>query len=376
MSPEERIRYSRHLNLPGFDQLSQAKLKSARVLVVGAGGLGSPILLYLAAAGVGHIGIIDDDRVDLSNLQRQILYTESTIGRPKTAAAAQRIHDLNPHIGIITYDGRLTSDNALEIIKGYDIVVDGTDNFPSRYLINDACLILGIVNVYASIHQFEGQVSVFNYPYPDGTRSPHYRDLFPNPPQDGLVPDCATGGVLGVLAGIVGSYQALEAIKCITSLGEVLAGRLLIIDALTCRTRIIKFKKSYDLKITELINYEDLCGVGVPNNKTPMLALKEITVQELKEWQDNNKDFQLIDVREQHEIEFASIGGHHIVLGEILARKEEVDTEKDVVIMCRSGQRSGAAIKALQQHGYTNLYNLKGGILAWARDIDTTMPTY
>jgi len=376
LSTEEQIRYSRHFNLPNFGIEAQERLKKSKVLVVGAGGLGSPLLLYLAAAGIGHIGIIDDDIVDLSNLQRQVLYSEDVIGKPKITSAADRIYALNPNVGIITYEGRLTSENALEIIKGYDIVADGTDNFPTRYLVNDACVILDVINVYASIYQYEGQVSVFNYPLEDGSRGPHYRDLFPTPPEAGLVPDCATGGVLGVMAGIVGSYQALEVIKCIAGIGEPLQGKLLIFDALSSQSRTVKFKKTYTAEISELINYEDFCGVGTKNNKQEMSAIREITVQDLKEWKDSGKDFQLIDVREQHEIDFASIGGEHIVLGDLLARQAEVEDEKDVVIMCRSGQRSGAAVNALQQQGFTNLYNLKGGITAWSREIDTSVPTY
>ena len=376
LSSEELIRYSRHFNLPNFGIEVQEKLKNSKVLVVGVGGLGSPLLLYLAAAGVGHIGIIDDDVVDLSNLQRQVLYSEESIGQSKTSIAAQRIHALNPNVGIITYKGRLTSENALEIIKDYDVVADGTDNFPTRYLVNDACVINNVINVYASIYQYEGQVSVFNYPLPEGGRGPQYRDLFPTPPEAGLVPDCATGGVLGVMAGIVGSYQALEVIKCIAGIGEPLVGKLLVFDALTSQSRTIKFKKTYTAEISELINYEDFCGVGTKNNKQEMSAIREITVQDLKEWKESGKDFQLIDVREQHEIDFASIGGEHIVLGDLLARQAEVEDEKEVIIMCRSGQRSAAAVNALQQQGFDNLYNLKGGITAWSREIDTSIPTY
>ncbi|MFT4566285.1 MAG: molybdopterin/thiamine biosynthesis adenylyltransferase/rhodanese-related sulfurtransferase [Saprospiraceae bacterium] len=376
LSTEEQIRYSRHFNLPNFGVKAQEKLKNAKVLVVGAGGLGSPLLLYLAAAGIGHIGIIDDDIIDLSNLQRQVLYSEEQIGQPKTSTAAQRIHALNPNVGIITYEGRLTTENALEIIKDYDVVADGTDNFPTRYLVNDACVILNVINVYASIYQYEGQVSVFNYPLVEGTRGPHYRDLFPTPPEPGLVPDCATGGVLGVMAGIVGSYQALEVIKCIVGIGQPLIGKLLIFDALSSSSRTLKFKKTYTAEISELINYEDFCGVGTKNNKQEMSAIREITVHDLQEWKESGKDFQLIDVREQHEIEFATIGGEHIVLSDLLARQAEVEDEKEVVIMCRSGQRSAAAVNALQQQGFDNLYNLKGGITAWSKEIDPSIPTY
>ena len=376
LTTQEQIRYSRHFNLPNFGMEAQQRLKESKVLVVGAGGLGSPLLLYLAAAGVGHIGIIDDDIIDLSNLQRQVLYIEKDIGSSKTSKASKRIHALNPNISVIRHEVRLSNENALEIIKDYDVVADGTDNFPTRYLVNDACVMLGVTNVYASIFQYEGQVSVFNYPLNDGKRGPHYRDLYPVPPEAGLIPDCATGGVLGVIAGIVGSYQALEVIKCLTGIGEPLVGKLLIFDALVSSSQTIKFKKTYTAEITELINYEDFCGVGTKNNKKDMSAIREITVQDLKEWKEKGKDFQLIDVREQHEIDFASIGGEHIVLGDLLARQAEVEDEKEVVIMCRSGQRSAAAVNALQQQGFENLYNLKGGITAWSREIDSSIPTY
>ena len=376
LTSEEFQRYARHLNLPEFGVETQLKLKSAKVLVVGAGGLGSPVLLYLAAAGIGHIGIIDADIIDQSNLQRQVLYDADSIGSKKSEEAQRRIQALNPHIQVSIYTEMLTTNNALEIIQNYDIVADGTDNFPTRYLVNDACVITGKINVYASIFQFEGQVSVFNFLQEDGSRGPNYRDLYPTPPEPHLVPDCATGGVLGVMAGIVGSYQALEVIKCATGIGEALVGRLLILDSLSSKTRIIRFRRNKDIEIKELVNYDDFCGVGLSNSKEDMSAIQEITVQELKEWRDSGKDFQLIDVREQHEIDFANIGGTHIVLGDIINRKDEIASDKDVVIMCRSGQRSGAAVNALQQQGLQNLHNLKGGILAWSKEVDPNIPTY
>jgi len=375
LTTSEYQQYARHLNLPNFDEQTQLLLKDAKVLVVGAGGLGAPMLLYLAAAGVGHIGIIDPDTVDVTNLQRQVLYTHADIDESKVDRASERLQGLNPHINITVYKEALTTSNALEVIEKYDVVADGTDNFPTRYLVNDACVILGKPNVYASIYQYEGHVSVFNHTYPDGSKGPHYRDIFPEPPAPGLVPDCATGGVLGVLAGIIGTQQALEVIKLVTGIGQPLSARLLIYDALTSESRIIKLHKKSHTEVTELINYEDFCGVnGAKSEKTEIM--KEITVQELQQWKAEGKDFQLIDVREPHEYELVNIGGELIPLGEIIARAEEVSEEKDVVVMCRSGQRSGAALGALTQQGKENLYNLKGGVLAWAREIDTSLPTY
>lgn len=376
LTDKEYQRYARHFNLPDFGIEAQRKLKTSKVLVVGAGGLGSPVILYLAAAGIGTIGIIDPDVVSLSNLQRQVLYRDEDIDRKKVTLAANQIRSINPHIKVNTYDTHLNNNNALDIINEYDIVADGTDNFPTRYLVNDACVISGKMNVYASIYQFEGQVSVFNYQNDDGTRGPHYRDIYPDPPAPGLVPDCATGGVLGVLAGIVGTQQALEVIKLASGIGEPLAGRLLLYDALTSETRIIKLQIKSHTEVSELVNYQDFCGVVPDTIENNSQDMKEITVQELKQWKDEGKDFQLIDVREQHEYDFANLGGELIPLGDIMARSEEVSTEKEVVLMCRSGQRSGAALSALQQQGDYNLFNLKGGYLAWAAEIDTSLPRY
>ncbi len=375
MEPKELQQYARHFNLPNFNMESQQKLRDSRVLVVGGGGLGSPVLLYLAAAGVGHIGIIDPDQVDISNLQRQILYGHSDLGLSKVQQAKKRLEDINPFIEVEVYEELLTTDNAIDLISRYDIVADGTDNFPTRYLVNDACVITGKPNVYASIYQYEGQVSVFNYTYEDGSKGPHYRDLYPEPPEPGLVPDCATGGVLGVLAGIIGTQQALEVIKIITGIGEPLVGKILLYDALYSETRTIQTNKKSHTEVTELINYEDFCGVS-PTNADNNEIMKEITVQELQKWKEEGKDFQLIDVREPHEYEFVNIGGELIPLGDVMARAAEVAEDKDVVVMCRSGQRSGAAIGALTQSGKENLHNLKGGVLAWAREIDTSLPTY
>jgi adenylyltransferase/sulfurtransferase len=375
LSPDELSRYSRHFNLPQFDIVAQEKLKNAKVLVVGAGGLGAPVLLYLAASGVGTLGIIDMDSVDITNLQRQILYDTSHIGISKVKKAKDRITAMNPHIAVNTYPFALTAENALEIIREYDLVVDGTDNFQTRYLVNDAVVLCDKVNVYASIFRFEGQVSVFNYRYEDNSHGPNYRDLYPTPPAPGVVPDCATGGVLGVLPGIVGSMQALEVIKLITGVGEPLIGKLLIYDALKGTTRILKYREKTAVKISGLINYDEFCGVTSSKSEN-MGSIKEITVQELKEWKDSNKDFQLIDVREQNEWDLVNIAGEHVPMGEIMHFTDSIATDKEVVVLCRTGKRSAAVISALQRRGFENLYNLKGGIKAWAQEIDTSLPTY
>lgn len=348
-------------------------LRAAKVLVVGAGGLGCPVLTYLNAAGIGTLGIIDGDHIDLTNLQRQILYSDSDISKSKTAVAREKLNAANPHTKIKTYPFYLNESNALDIIRNYDLVVDGTDNFATRYLVNDACVILEKPNVYGSIFRYEGQVAIFNYLNADGTRGPNYRDLYPSPPDPDSVPDCATGGVLGVLPGIVGTLQALEVIKLITGIGEPLAGRLLLVDCLSMQFRNIKLDKISKVSVEQLINYEDFCGA---KNINKTMEMKEITATELNFWRDSNKDFQLVDVREQNERDFVSIGGTHIPLGDIVQRAGEVDQTKDVVLMCRSGKRSAAALQALQQHGYTKLFNLKGGILAWVDDVDPSLPRY
>lgn len=379
----ELERYSRHLIIPEFNIEGQRKLKSAKVLVVGTGGLGAPMLSYLVAAGVGTIGIIDFDVVDESNLQRQILFTVDDIGRPKVEAAAERLRRQNPHIDIKTYNTQLTSANARDIIKGYDVVADGTDNFPTRYLVNDACVLLNKVNVYASIFRFEGQVSVFNYTDKEGKAGPNYRDLFPAPPPPGLVPSCAEGGVIGVLPGIVGSLQANEVIKVITGVGEPLAGRLFLFDALAFETRTLKIHRDPANPLngenptqTELIDYEMFCGIpSADSEQEPQV--KEMTVQELHKLVKDKKEFQLIDVREPYEYEIANLGGKLIPLNEIEAAADKIPSNKQVVVHCRSGVRSGKAIKKLEEkYGFTNLYNLKGGILAWADEIDQNLPKY
>lgn len=373
-SKEELERYSRHLIIPEFNIEGQRKLKAAKVLVVGTGGLGSPLLLYLTAAGVGNIGILDFDVVDDSNLQRQVLFTVDDVGKPKSEAAKERLQKLNPHVNFTVHNTMLTSENALEIVKNYDLVADGTDNFPTRYLVNDACVILDKTNVYASIFRFEGQVSVFNYKDKDGNYGPHYRDLFPSPPPPGLVPSCAEGGVIGVLPGIVGSLQANEVIKVITGVGDPLAGRLFLFDALTFETRTMKIRKNPNTQpVTELIDYEMFCGLGDVKDES---AVREITVDELSQWQVEGKDFQLIDVREPYEFEIANLDGELIPLGEIEENVSKIKSDKDVVVHCRSGKRSADAIRKLEKLGFKNLYNLKGGILAWAEEKDAEMAKY
>ena len=357
---EELARYNRHIIIPEFGIEAQKKLKAAKVLVIGSGGLGSPLLLYLAAAGVGTLGIVDLDVVDDSNLQRQVLFGVQDIGTPKVEAAKIRLKQLNPHIKIKTYNTQFTSKNALEIIRDYDVVADGTDNFPTRYLVNDASVLAGIPNVYASIFQFEGQVSVFNYTDKNGIKGPNYRDLYPTPPEPGLIPNCAEGGVLGVLPGIIGSLQANEVIKVITGVGEPLSGRFFVFDALTFETRTLKItKRANSTEIKELIDYEQFCGISAIEK-----PVKEISTLELENWISNGEDFQIIDVRETSEYEQINIGAHLIPLGEVIARNHEIEREKKVVIHCRSGARSAKAIRQLEEIGFDNLYNLKGGILA------------
>ena len=374
LSPKEMARYARHIAIPEFNIEGQKKLKAAKVLVIGSGGLGSPLLLYLAAAGVGHLGIVDFDVVDESNLQRQVLFSVDDVGKSKAETAKTRLQKLNPHIKITVHNTAFTKDNALDIIKDYDVVADGTDNFPTRYLVNDACILSNKVNVYASIFRFEGQVSVFNYPQEDGTRGPNYRDLFPEPPPPGLVPNCAEGGVLGVLPGIIGSLQASEVIKVITGVGEPLSGRLFLFDAASFTTRTLKVAKNPNTKVTELINYEQFCGI-VPKGEMP---LKEVTVQELKALVDSgNEEYQLIDCREPYEYDIANLDGELIPLGQIVQAANKISRDKKVIIHCRSGKRSADAIRELQLlHNFDNLYNLKGGILAFSKEIDSSIPTY
>lgn len=379
-SKEELERYSRHLIIPEFNIEGQRKLKAAKVLVVGSGGLGAPLLSYLVAAGVGTIGIVDFDTVDDSNLQRQVLFTVDNVGRPKVEVAYERLRKQNPFVNIKTYNTALTSQNALEIIKEYDVVADGTDNFPTRYLVNDACVLLNKVNVYASIFRFEGQAAVFNYTDQEGNIGPNYRDLFPAPPPPGMVPSCAEGGVLGVLPGILGSLQANEVIKVITGVGETLSGRLFIFDALTFETRTLKIHRDPANPLngesptqTKLIDYDQFCGVPHHEGKS---TVKEITVHQLHDLIQNQKDFQLIDVREAYEYDIANLNGELIPLKQLEDKVDGIATDKQVVVHCRSGKRSQQAIEQLEKHGFANLFNLRGGILAWAEEIDSSMAKY
>lgn len=380
---KELARYSRHVTIPEFGQEGQERLKRSKVLVIGTGGLGAPVLQYLVAAGVGEIGIVDFDKVEDSNLQRQVLFDTEDIGRPKTEVAKEKLEKLNPYVTIHIHETQLSSENALEIFQGYDIVADGTDNFPTRYLVNDACVFTGIPNVYASIFRFEGQASVFNYTDKNGITGPNYRDLYPTPPPPGLVPSCAEGGVLGVLPGIIGSIQATEVIKILSGAGEPLSGRFFIFDALNFETRTLKVDKDPANPLTGdnptqtgLIDYEEFCGIN-PEPEAEKEDIPEITPQELFSWQDRGEDFKIIDVREPHEYEIANIDGELIPLGQITEQADRIPTDQKVVIHCRSGKRSADAIKALrEQYGYDNLYNLKGGILAYANEVDNSLATY
>ncbi|MEO1515146.1 MAG: molybdopterin-synthase adenylyltransferase MoeB [Bacteroidota bacterium] len=359
--PEELARYARHFALPEFGLEGQRKLQQASVLVVGAGGLGCPMLQYLAAAGVGRIGIVDFDKVDSSNLQRQVLYSSEDVGRYKAEAAAERIRSLNPHVRVDLHLQALSRDNALDIIEPYDLVADGTDNFPTRYLVNDACVLLGKVNVYASVFRFEGQLSVFNFPYEDGRRGPNYRDLFPEPPPPGLVPNCADGGVLGVLPGIIGSLQASEVIKLLTGVGEPLVGRLFLFDAAAFSTRVLKIQTHSKVEITELIDYDAFCGLS-----QALADVQQLSVQQLQAWQKSGERFLLIDVREPHEHEMDNMGGELIPLSQIEAAADRLPRDQKIVIHCQTGQRSARAIQRLQHlAAFSNLYNLAGGIQAW-----------
>jgi adenylyltransferase/sulfurtransferase len=377
---EELARYNRHIIIPGFGIEAQLKLKSAKVLVIGSGGLGSPVLLYLAAAGVGTLGIVDFDVVDDSNLQRQVLFGVESIGKPKVEAAKERLLALNPHLNIRLHNTHINSSNALEIIKDYDVIADGTDNFPTRYLVNDACVLLDKPNVYASIFQFDGQVSVFNYVDRNGVRGPNYRDLYPTPPPPGLVPSCAEGGVLGVLPGIIGSFQALEVIKVITGVGETLSGRFFTFDALQFETNTFRIKKRPDNPINgknptikELIDYEQFCGMRAVEEK----PLKEITARELYDLQVKGEPIQIIDVREPHEYQIVNIGGELIPLSTIAENAEQVSRDKKVILHCKMGGRSASAIRELEQkYGFTNLYNLKGGILSYIEEVDPQLTKY
>jgi len=383
LTNEEIHRYSRHLIMPEVGMEGQKRLKAASVLMIGAGGLGSPLGLYLAAAGVGRIGIVDFDIVDSTNLQRQLLHGTSDVGRSKLASARERLLEVNPHVKIETHEVRLTSENALDLFEPYDIIVDGTDNFPTRYLVNDACVLLGKPNVYGSIFRFEGQASVFY-----AKEGPCYRCLFREPPPPGLVPSCAEGGVLGVLPGIIGSIQALETIKLILGKGESLVGRLLLFDALGLEWRELELRKDPDCPVcgehptvTALIDYEEFCGVpGVENARSEEEDLvPAITASSLKTRLDRGDPLVIVDVREPHEWDISNLGEYRarlIPLGEVVERMNELDTADEIVLLCRSGKRSAKALLQLQGAGFGKLLNLDGGILAWADDVDPGMPKY
>jgi len=369
-------RYSRHLLLDEVGVAGQRKLKGASVLCVGTGGLGSPLLLYLAAAGVGRIGIVDFDTVDASNLQRQIIHGTANIGKPKLHSARDRILDINPRCQVDLYEVALTSENALEILAPYDVVVDGTDNFPTRYLVNDACVILGKPNVYGSIFKFEGQASVFNY-----GNGPNYRDLYPEPPPPGLVPSCAEGGVLGVLPGVIGCIQATETIKLLLGQGTSLSGRLLLYDALNMRFRELKLRRDPDAKpITALIDYQQFCGVphGTPEPEADMPAFHRIQVQDAqRRLQEGWKPF-VLDTRKPHEADIVRLPFTDALIPHelVAARVDELPRDRDILVYCRSGVRSGKAAEALVAAGFSSVTNLEGGVLAWANEIDPSMPTY
>ncbi|MDX1530443.1 MAG: molybdopterin-synthase adenylyltransferase MoeB [Rhodothermales bacterium] len=379
---EERGRYARHLILPEVGPEGQRKLKAASVLLVGAGGLGSPLALYLAAAGVGRLGLVDFDVVDETNLQRQVLHGTKDVGRPKLESARDRIRDVNPHVQVDLHPVRLTSENALAIVREYDVVADGTDNFPTRYLVNDACVLTGTPNVYASIFRFEGQVSVFCT-----EAGPSYRCLYEEPPPPGLVPSCAEGGVLGVLPGLVGTIQATEVIKLLLGIGEPLIGRLLLIDALTMEFRTLRVQRdprwpagAPHPTVTELIDYEAFCGIppAPPNGQAAEPEVPEVTVEELKDRIDRGEAPFLLDVRKPSEYAIANLGGTLIPVDELPDRLDELEAHRDehFVVHCRSGARSAKAVKLLREAGFRDPVNLKGGILAWSDAIDPSLPKY
>lgn len=370
LSGEELHRYSRHILLPEISLQGQQKLKDSKVLVVGAGGLGCPLLLYLAAAGVGNITIVDFDMVEGSNLQRQVLFKTADIGQPKAKVAASRLLELNPFLSVRPDSTKLTSGNVLELFDGFDLICDGTDNFPARYLINDACVILGLPLVYGAIFKFEGQVSVFNFGHADGTRSPHYRDLFPVPPSADLIPNCVESGVLGVLPGIVGSLMASEVLKLLVGMGEPLVGRVFMIDTLSMDVRTVKFAgKNSSVSVSSLIDYDLFCGIQ--NNTENNQSISANALHELLQLSDS---LQLVDVREPAEFIMANLGGINIPIGQLNLRLDEISKEKKVVFVCRSGQRSGRALALLSDIGWKNASHLHGGLLAWVADIDPAFP--
>jgi adenylyltransferase/sulfurtransferase len=380
LTTDDLARYSRHLILPEVGMEGQQKLKAAKVLCVGTGGLGSPLALYLAAAGIGTLGLVDFDVVDASNLQRQIIHSTKDIGRKKIDSAAEKLNALNPALNVVKHETMLSSANTLDILKDYDIVADGTDNFPTRYLVNDACVLLGKPNAYGSIFRFEGQASVFAT-----EEGPCYRCLYPEPPPPGLVPSCAEGGVLGILPGLVGVIQATEVIKLILGKGSPLIGRLLLVDALNMRFRELKLRKNPECPVcgdhptvTELIDYQNFCGVvpETPQEANVKNGIPQITVKELKRRIDAGEDVQLIDVREPYEYQIAQIGGKLIPQNDVPQRLGEIDREREVVVHCKSGGRSQRIAEFLKQSGYPRVVNVAGGILAWSDEIDPKVQKY
>jgi adenylyltransferase/sulfurtransferase len=377
LSNEEIRRYSRHLILPEFGMTGQRRLKEGSVLLIGTGGLGSPLALYLAAAGVGHIGLVDFDVVDESNLQRQIVHGTSTLGVRKTESAKRRLLDLNPNVEVSTYEEQVTSENALELMRPYDVIVDGTDNFPTRYLTNDASVMLGKPNVYGSIFRFEGQATVF-YPKEGG---PCYRCLYPEPPPPGLVPSCAEGGVLGVLPGVIGTIQATEALKLLAGIGETLTGRLMLYDALSMRFRELKLRRNPDCPVcgdhptvTELIDYQMFCGI-TPEPET--FTSHEITPAEVSAWLQRDDPPFLLDVREPNEWEIGHLSGAtRISVNELQGRLNELDTAREMVVYCRSGARSGRAVDMQRAAGFRKVTNKTGGILRWSDEVEPSIPKY
>ena len=388
-SNEEISRYSRHLIMPEVGMAGQRKLKAASVLLIGAGGLGSPLAMYLAAAGIGRIGLVDYDTVSYSNLQRQVIHGTKDVGRSKLESAKARITDINPFVKVDGYEVALTSDNALEIFEPYDVIVDGTDNFPTRYLTNDACVLLGKPNVYGSIFRFEGQASVFF-----AEKGPCYRCLFPEPPPPGLVPSCAEGGVLGVLPGTIGAIQATEAIKLILGDGEPLIGRLLLYDALSMSFDEVRLRKNPDCPVcsdnptvTELIDYEQFCGMPAHDNslytagmdEKVLAGVPQITPKELEARLAAGESLFMLDVREPHEWQISNLGHYGAILipqGQVMERMGELDTAQEIIVQCRTGARSAQIVALLQEHGFSKLHNLDGGINRWAREVEPEIPVY
>ncbi len=378
LSNEEVLRYSRHLIMPEVGLQGQEKLKQASVLLIGAGGLGSPLGLYLAAAGIGRLGLVDFDVVDSSNLQRQVIHSTASVGRPKVDSAAERIAQINPNVKVETHKERVSSENILGLLKNYDIVIDGTDNFPTRYLVNDAAVMLGKTNIYGSIFRFEGQVTVFK-----PKEGPCYRCLYPEAPPPGMVPSCAEGGVLGILPGTVGLIQATEAVKVILGKGRPLVGRLMLYNALEMTFRELKVKRDPNCplcgdhpSITKLIDYEEFCGLGRGQEETAHTG-KEITVRELKKWMDEKRRFVLVDVREPQEYEIAKIPGSKLIpLGTLPSSVNQLDTADEIVLHCKMGGRSARAAAILERFGFQKVHNLEGGIDAWTEEIDPSLPRY